>query len=140
MSPSIATALNPSWRNARATSLVLFLVEQNTTVWPFLFSLINCKRYPIFSLSFMIKNDWSIPSPDRSSADRRNCFGLFRYSSANLRISGGIVAENRDITLLTGVISRINRISSMNPISSIVSASSNTTYLILSNSIEPCFR
>ena len=78
MSPSIATTSIPSLRRSRATSLVRYFVEQNTMVCPVLFSPIKSSRCPIFSRSFMTRNDWSIPSPLRSSASSRNCFGLRR--------------------------------------------------------------
>ena len=78
MSPSIATTSMPSLRRSRATSLVRYFVEQNTIDCPSSFSPMNLSRWPIFSRSFMTRNDWSIPSPLRSSASSRNCFGLRR--------------------------------------------------------------
>ncbi len=85
-------------------------------------------------------NAWSIPSPLRSSASMKTCCGFFMYFSASLRISAGIVAENKDAILSSGTRSRINFISSINPMSSIVSASSSTRYFMSFNSIEPRFR
>ena len=120
-----------------ATSRVLYFVEQNTMHWPPLFSSMNWKRYFGFSLSRSTKNDWSMPSPLRSSASRRNCFASRRYSSASLSMSTGMVAEKSDMVFSSGVCSSIVFMSSMKPMSSMVSASSSTTWDILSSLMEP---
>ena len=57
------------------------------------------------------------------------------YRLLTLRISGGMVALNNQVLSLCGVFFRINSISSWNPMFSISSASSNTTYLICSRLI-----
>ena len=97
----------------------------------------NWNRYFGFSLSRKTKNDWSIPSPLKSSASSRNCFASRRYSSARRSMSTGMVAENRDIVFSSGVCSSIVFMSSMNPMSSMVSASSRTTCDTPSSLMDP---
>ena len=77
MSPSITTASSLSLCRYLPTSLVLYLVEQNMMHCPRV-SPMNCMTCLNFSLSLITKNDWSMPSPLKSSASSRNCFGLFR--------------------------------------------------------------
>ena len=77
MSPSIVTASILSLCRYLLTSLVLYFVEQNMMHCPWV-SRRNCITYLNFSLSLITRNDWSMPSPLRSSASKRNCFGLLR--------------------------------------------------------------
>ena len=139
MSPSIATTLNLAFCKSLETFLVRIFVEQNTITCP-LFSFMKSVRYLCLSLSLITKNDWSIPSPLKSSESIRIFFGLFRYLSESRRISGGIVAENIDVILFAGTFSNTYSISSIKPMSNMTSASSNTTCLISSVRIEPWFK
>ena len=86
------------------------------------------------------RNDWSIPSPLRSSASSRKCLGFLRYSSDSRSISTGMVAEKSDMVLSSGVRSSMNWMSSMNPMSNMVSASSSTTCRTSFSSTDPRLR
>ena len=77
MSPSMATASILARWSIRTTSRVRYLVEQKTIFWPWVL-LIKSSRCFSFSRSRSIRNDWSIPSPLRSSASSRKCLGFFR--------------------------------------------------------------
>ena len=139
MSPSMATASILAWCSILTTSLVRYLVEQNTIFWPSV-PLIKSSRCFSFSRSRRIRNDWSMPSPLRSSASSRKCLGFLRYSSESRSISTGMVAEKRDMTFSSGARSSMNCMSSMNPMSSMVSASSSTRCLTLLSSMVPRLR
>ena len=56
--------------------------------------------------------------------------GLCIYSEAIRRTSEGIVAENNNVCFSSGVVSKIESISSRNPMFNISSASSKTVHVI----------
>ncbi len=65
------------------------------------------------------------------------CFGFFIYSLDKRTIDSGIVAEKRQICFSALIYERISLISSIKPMSNILSASSRTTKLILFSIIVP---
>ena len=127
LSPCIALAASPRRTRSRETWSADCLVLQNTMTW-FMFksttSRSKSSRLRAVSTAITCSSTLALVV---FCAETSTVSGAFMKSCASLRMGAEKVAENRSVCRSLGSICMMLRMSSMKPMSSIRSASSNTT-------------
>ena len=138
-SECIAAQLYPLRFNITLSSFTRCLEETKTITRSGGCSVKMCFKIGVLSLSRQIYTLWSIFSAGLDTAIFTST-GLCIISRAILAISGGIVAENRIVCLLSGSCFNMVLMSSKNPISRIRSASSRMMCVVRERSRFPNWR